>query len=57
MDEVLAGLKTSDGKHGAFRFSYGEDGSGIYGKGSWAIEIIVEPASGKVINYMNALVK
>jgi len=57
MDEVLSGLKASDGKHGAFRFSYGEDGSGVYGKGSWAVEIIIEPASGMVINYMNALVK
>jgi len=57
MDEVLAGLKVEDGKHGAFRFYFGDDGSGIYGKGSWALEIIVEPASGKVINYTNAFVK
>ncbi len=57
LGEVLAGLKAEDGKHGAFRFYYGENGSGVYGEGSWAFEVIVEPASGQIISYSNAFAK
>ncbi len=56
-EEVIASMQSDIAKYNSYGFLYGDDGSGLYGNKSWALEIVIEPVTGKIIHYANALVK
>lgn len=56
VSEVISNLQEQEGKGGAYVFLFGNDGEGIEElKGSYPLELVIEPVTGEVIHYSSVL--